>query len=53
MPPTQGFGGPTLVALLATQQEFCAVEDQSSFVQRDRIGVIADITRWIDGRLSS
>src|SRR5262245_24137611 len=28
MPPVQGFGGPTLVALLATEQEVCAVEDQ-------------------------
>ena len=28
MPPVQGFGGPTLVALLATEQEICAVEDQ-------------------------
>ena len=28
MPPLQGFGGPTLVALLATEQEVCAVEDQ-------------------------
>ena len=28
MPLLQGFGGPTLVALLATEQEVCAVEDQ-------------------------
>jgi hypothetical protein len=28
MPPARGFGGPTLVALLATEQEVCAVEDQ-------------------------
>jgi hypothetical protein len=28
MPPTQVFGGPALVALLATEQEVCAVEDQ-------------------------
>jgi hypothetical protein len=28
MPPVKGFGGPTLVALLATEQEVCAVEDQ-------------------------